>query len=133
MTAPSVSSERWKVACEAPCNERVYRRSALRISGDGVVTSDTFTLPKKGNRILLDVSAGSLAVRRGGWATLGIGLPLASLGVLAVALSATAGPPDASNPYFVGSIVSTAFGVSLAITSIPLLVKSRTVVTAQTL
>lgn len=43
----TISSERWKVACESPCNERVYRRSALRVSGDGIVISEPFTLPQK--------------------------------------------------------------------------------------
>ena len=129
----TISSDRWKVACESPCNERVYRRSALRISCDGILISEPFTLPKKGNRILLEVSAGSLPVRRAGWATLAIGAPLAGFGALALVLVSVTGSPDPSNPYFTGSLVPTLFGVSLAITSIPLLVKSRTVVTAQTL
>lgn len=127
----SVESEQWATTCEAPCNQRVVRRATYRVTGDGIITSDRFTLPKHGDRILLDVKAGSATVRRAGWATLLVGIPVAVVGFVAGTLSLAVAGGNPNDPTFAASAAGSAIGLSLVITSIPLLVGSRTVISAE--
>ena len=125
------SLEKWRLACESPCGDRQFRRAIFRVSGDGVTTSEAFSLPKRADRITLHVSAGSAAVRAAGWAVLGFGLAFTAAGSIALALSPEYGPVDAQNPVALGGAIPAGIGVSLLLTSIPLFVKSRTLVTVE--
>lgn len=128
--ALSISAEKWRTVCEAPCSERVYRKGIFRITGEEVVTSADFGMPREGNRVTLYVQPGSRSVRRAGWATLATGSSLAVAGLLVVGLSPLQGQLDGYNPLLLAGGIGGGLGFSLLITSIPLLVKSRTLISA---
>jgi hypothetical protein len=65
--APAESAEvplplddgRWDVMCAPPCERRVPREALFRITGAGVTTSATFSLPAKASSVTLEVRTGS--------------------------------------------------------------------------
>ncbi len=68
----------WEHACVAPCQLRLDPRYSYRVSGDGLVPSDSFTLPRGQERVRVDAKMGSSVGRAFGAAgTIG--------GILAIA------------------------------------------------
>ena len=121
---------KWRTACESPCESRQPRRGVYRITGDGVMPSEDFSLPSRGRHITLTVSPGSASVRAGAWAVLGIGAALCTAGGIAMAFAPDFGPVDGQNPVLLGGAIPAGIGVTLILTSIPLFVRSRTQLTA---
>lgn len=83
----ALSMGHWEHACVAPCQVRLDARYAYRVAGDGLVPSDSFTLPRGGDRVRVDARMGSSVGRVVGvLATAGGLLAMAGGGV---ALAAT--------------------------------------------
>lgn len=58
-----LSMGHWEHACVAPCQMRLDPRYAYRVAGDGLVPSDSFALPRGGDRVRVDARMGSSAGR----------------------------------------------------------------------
>ncbi len=77
----------WEHACVAPCQLRLDPRYAYRVSGDGLVPTDSFSLPRGQDRVRVDAKMGSSTGRvLGALATAG---GLASMVAGGLALAAT--------------------------------------------
>ena len=50
---------RWDVMCSPPCQRRLPRAALFRITGTGVTTSATFSLPPRGSEVTLRVDTGA--------------------------------------------------------------------------
>ena len=85
-----LSMGHWEHACVSPCEMRLDPRYAYRIAGDGLVPSDSFTLPRGQDRVRVDARMGSstgrvvgvLAMAGGVLAVAGGGLALAATPIL---------------------------------------------------
>ena len=53
------SVSQWEQVCVAPCERPLDKRHSYRIAGDGLVPSDSFTLPPDRDRLRLDAKMGS--------------------------------------------------------------------------
>lgn len=56
----------WEPACVAPCATKLDPRFSYRVAGDGLVPSDSFTLPQDRDHLMLDAKMGSSVGRVGG-------------------------------------------------------------------
>jgi hypothetical protein len=77
----------WQHACVAPCTLALDTRYAYRVAGDGLVPTDSFSLPRTGERVRVDAKMGSSTGRVAGALATGGGLLAIAAG--AVALVAT--------------------------------------------
>jgi hypothetical protein len=50
---------RWEVMCSPPCKRRLPRAALFRITGTGVTTSATFSLPARRSEVTLEVDTGT--------------------------------------------------------------------------
>jgi hypothetical protein len=73
----------WEHACIAPCTTRLDTRYAYRVAGDGLVPTDSFSLPRNGERVRVDAKMGSSTGRLAG-------VGLTAGGVLAMGAGALA-------------------------------------------
>ena len=71
----TVNFERWRIACEYPCGELIYRPATFRVTGPDITDTTTFTLPNR--RYDMDLN-----VRPGNPAALGFGITFDILGSL---------------------------------------------------
>ncbi|MBX3264107.1 MAG: hypothetical protein KF782_30830 [Labilithrix sp.] len=86
----ALSMGHWEHAGVAPCQVRLDARYAYRVAGDGLVPSDSFTLPRGGDRVRVDARMGSsvgrvvgvLATAGGLLAMVGGGVALAATPIL---------------------------------------------------
>jgi hypothetical protein len=69
----------WERVCVAPCGLRVDPRYAYRVSGDGLVPTAAFSVPRSVARVDVDAKLGSSPWRVGGAVASGVGV----LGILA--------------------------------------------------
>ncbi len=53
------SISQWEQVCVAPCERPLDKRHSYRIAGEGLVPSDSFTLPRERDRLTLDAKMGS--------------------------------------------------------------------------
>jgi hypothetical protein len=77
------SIAQWEQACVAPCQLQLDKRYSYRVAGDGLVPSDSFTLPQDRDRLKLDAKMGSSYGRLGG-----IGLTILGTGGVIVGAAA---------------------------------------------
>jgi hypothetical protein len=77
----------WEHACVSPCTAKLDARYAYRVAGDGLVPTDSFSLPRSGDRVRIDARMGSSTGRLAGVALTGGGI--LALGAGALALVAT--------------------------------------------
>lgn len=77
----------WEHACVSPCTVKLDPRYAYRVAGDGLVPTDSFSLPRSGDRVRVDAKMGSSTGRVAGVLTVGGGI--LALGAGALALIAT--------------------------------------------
>ncbi len=77
----------WEHACVAPCTVKLDTRYSYRVAGDGLVPTDSFSLPRSGDRVRVDAKMGSSTGRVTGVLTVGGGV--LALGAGALALVAT--------------------------------------------
>ena len=74
----------WESACIAPCEVKLDPRYAYRVAGDGLVPTDSFGLPRSGDRLRIDAKMGSSTGRVAGALTTAGGLAAVALGGLAL-------------------------------------------------
>jgi hypothetical protein len=77
----------WEHACVSPCSLKLDPRYAYRVAGDGLVPTDSFSLPSNGDRVRVDARMGSSTGRVAGVVATGAGI--VALGAGALALIAT--------------------------------------------
>lgn len=77
----------WEHACVAPCTVKLDPRYAYRVAGDGLVPTDSFSLPHSADRVRVDAKMGSSTGRLVGAVSIGGGLLALAAG--SVALVAT--------------------------------------------
>lgn len=80
------SIAQWQAACVAPCDLKLDQRYSYRVAGDGLVPSESFTLPRDRDRLKLDAKMGSSYGRLGGIALTAVGAGGVALGAAAVIL-----------------------------------------------
>lgn len=74
----------WEHACVAPCTLKLDTRYAYRVAGDGLVPTDSFSLPRSADRVRVDAKMGSSTGRVAGAVTTGAGLLAVGAGALAL-------------------------------------------------
>lgn len=74
----------WEHACVAPCTVKLDTRYSYRVAGDGLVPTDSFSLPRSGDRVRVDAKMGSSTGRVTGALTVGGGILALSAGALAL-------------------------------------------------
>jgi hypothetical protein len=77
----------WEPACAAPCGVRLDPRFAYRVTGEGMVPSDPFSLPLGSPKLGVDAKMGSSTERLGGIALTGAGAAGLLLGGAALVAS----------------------------------------------
>jgi len=77
----------WEHACVSPCSLKLDPRYSYRVAGDGLVPTDSFSLPPGGDRVRVDARMGSSTGRVVGVVTTAGGI--VALGAGALALIAT--------------------------------------------
>jgi hypothetical protein len=115
-TAAGVS---YTMACVWPCNKRLDRQAMYFVSGRGVTESESFVLPQ-GDRVRLDVDAGSKSKRA-------MGIILTPLGITAAVVG---GALMAVEDYRTTGAVIGVVGLAALIPGIIFLATSGTTVTA---
>jgi len=88
----------WTPECTAPCRVQLDPKYTYRIAGAGLVPSDSFTLPRDGNPLVVDARMGSAYGRLGGLALSGAGAAGVILGGTAVAVSPILAHDDIGTP-----------------------------------
>lgn len=74
----------WQHACAAPCTLALDTRYSYRVAGDGLVPTDSFALPRSGDRVRVDAKMGSSSGRVAGALTTGGGLLAIAAGTVAL-------------------------------------------------
>ena len=74
----------WQQACVAPCSLRLDPRFSYRVAGDGLVPTDSFTLPQGADRVRVDAKMGSTTKRLVGILLTGAGAAATAAGGLAL-------------------------------------------------
>jgi len=74
----------WQHACVAPCTLPLDTRYAYRVAGDGLVPTDSFTLPRSGEHVRVDARMGSSTGRVAGALATGGGLLAIAAGTVAL-------------------------------------------------
>lgn len=118
--------QRWRTACEYPCNDLVARTPIFRIVGEDLVTSKSFTFPKHGKRFELSVRAGEGSLRRGSWVMLTLGGIASLAGWVALVLAVDGGNFSAVSPASQAFYGLQGGGVAVMLLSIPMFLSSRT-------
>lgn len=74
----------WQHACVAPCTLALDTRYAYRVAGDGLVPTDSFSLPRTGDKVRVDARMGSSTGRVAGALVTGGGLLAIAAGTVAL-------------------------------------------------
>ncbi len=74
----------WQHACVAPCALALDTRYAYRVAGDGLVPTDSFSLPRTGEKVRVDARMGSSTGRVAGALVTGGGLLAIAAGTVAL-------------------------------------------------
>ena len=77
----------WEQSCVAPCQLKLDPRFSYRVSGDGLVPTDSFTLPQGRDRVRLDARMGSSTGRLAGIFLTRAGAVGATMGGIALGIS----------------------------------------------
>lgn len=77
----------WEHQCIAPCSVKLDPKYAYRVSGDGLVPTDSFSLPRNADKIRVDAKMGSSTGRVAGAIATAGGAGLMALGTLALILT----------------------------------------------
>lgn len=94
------SIAQWEQACVAPCDLKLDKRYSYRVAGDGLVPSDSFSLPHDRDRLKLDAKMGSSYARLGGIGLTAVGTGGVLLGAAAVILVPIFQSQDVGSPTF---------------------------------
>jgi len=100
----------WEHACVAPCTLPLDTRYAYRVAGDGLVPTESFSLPPTADRVRVDARMGSSTGRVAGAVTTGMGLTAIAAGAVALIASPILASEDVGSQGFRTGVV--AAGVS---------------------
>ncbi|MGO8994218.1 MAG: hypothetical protein ACLQVI_12885 [Polyangiaceae bacterium] len=106
----------WEPACVAPCATPLDPRFSYRVAGDGLVPSESFTLPQDRDHLKLDAKMGSSIGRVGG-GVLGLagvgGILLGAAALIATPIleNQNAGSPTLRTGVLAGGVVVSGAGV----------------------
>gem|GEM_PF-2597020 len=95
----------WQHQCAAPCSVKLDPRYAYRVAGDGLVPSDSFVLPRAGERVRVDARMGSSAGRVVGALGIAGGAVATALGGLALVASPVLASEDVGSQGFRDAVV----------------------------
>lgn len=95
-----VSVGHWQHACVAPCQLRLDPSYSYRVAGDGLVPTDSFALPRGGDRVRVDARLGSSPLRATGAVLTGLGVMSIAAGGLALAASPILASEDVGSEGF---------------------------------
>jgi len=73
-------AEAWQPLCSPPCQATVDPARPLRITGPNIVQSKRLYVPVRSDRYEAEIKTGSRALRASAWATLGVGMAVATIG-----------------------------------------------------
>ena len=74
----------WEHACVSPCTLKLDTRYSYRVAGDGLVPTDSFSLPRSADRVRVDARMGSSTGRVAGVVATGGGIVAIGAGALAL-------------------------------------------------
>jgi hypothetical protein len=77
----------WEHACVAPCQLELDPKFSYRVSGDGLVPTDSFTIPRGRDRVRFEAKMGSSTGRLAGILLTGAGAVSAGIGAVALGVS----------------------------------------------
>ena len=100
----------WEHTCVAPCTVSLDTRYAYRVAGDGLVPTDSFSLPPSADRVRVDAKMGSSTGRVAGALTTGGGIAAIGAGAIALIASPILASEDVGSQGFRTGVV--AAGVS---------------------
>jgi len=100
----------WEHACVSPCTVKLDPRYAYRVAGDGLVPTDSFSLPRSGDRVRVDAKMGSATGRVAGVLTVGGGLLTMGAGALALIATPILHSEDVGSEGFRTAVVAGGIG-----------------------
>jgi hypothetical protein len=106
----------WEPACVTPCATKLDPRFSYRVAGDGLVPSESFTLPQDADHLKLDAKMGSSMGRIGGGVlavggAAGVLLGAAALIATPILESQNAGSASLRTGVLAGGVVVSGAGV----------------------
>lgn len=125
----TVAIEHGRVACDSPCNRKIdgSKGQSFLITGDGVESSEPFTLSGREGPTTLVVDPGSTKVRVGGVWLAVFGGTFTGVGALTLGLGfGLDGDRDLSNIMKISGGVSLGVGLSMLAAGIPMIVTQDT-------
>ncbi|MDB5214410.1 MAG: hypothetical protein JWO86_2337, partial [Myxococcaceae bacterium] len=90
----------WEHACVAPCTLKLDTRYAYRVAGDGLVPTDSFSLPHDADRVRVDAKMGSSTGRVAGVLMTGAGILAVAAGGVALIASPILASEDVGSQGF---------------------------------
>jgi hypothetical protein len=96
----------WEHACVAPCQLKLDPRFTYRVSGEGLVPTDSFTIPQGRDRVRLDARMGSSTGRLAGILLTGAGAVGATMGAIALGVSPILESEDVGSKGFRTALVA---------------------------
>lgn len=101
----------WQEVCVAPCQVRLDANASYRVSGDGLVPSNSFTLPRsEGDRVRVDAKMGSSPARVGGMLLTAGGIGSLALGGLALVATPILASEDVGSEGFRTGVLAGGIG-----------------------
>jgi len=95
----------WEHTCVAPCTVKLDTRYSYRVAGDGLVPTDSFTLPPSADRVRVDARMGSSTGRVAGALTTGAGITAIAAGTLALIASPILASEDVGSQGFRNGVI----------------------------
>lgn len=105
-----LSTGHWQEVCVAPCQVRLDPNASYRVSGDGLVPTRSFILPRNEERVRVDAKMGSSPVRVGGMVLTGGGAASILAGGLALAISPILASEEVGSEGFRTAVVAGGIG-----------------------
>ena len=109
----------WEHACVAPCTLKLDTRYAYRVAGDGLVPTDSFSIPQSADRVRVDAKMGSSTGRVAGALTTGAGiLAIAAGGLALIATPILASEDVGSQGFRTGVLAGGVSAVSVGVLAV---------------
>jgi hypothetical protein len=100
----------WQEVCVAPCQVRLDPNASYRVSGEGLVPSNSFTLPRNEDHVRVDAKMGSSPGRVGGMLLTATGIASLALGGLALGASPILASEDVGSEGFRTGVLAGGIG-----------------------
>lgn len=100
----------WEHACVLPCTAKLDTRYSYRVAGDGLVPTDSFSLPRGGDRVRVDAKMGSSTGRLAGIAVTSGGILAMGAGALALVATPILASEDVGSEGFRTGVLAGGIG-----------------------